>query len=132
MTAKEELRQIAILKYEIQSLEDQLVEIDTRLTHITPVLSDMPHGASTGDKMVDGISKVIEIKTSIQKRINVLCEISHECTRRISTMENCTYRTILIDRYVNGRSLEWIADKLHYSYYHACKLHGWLWPNTIR
>ena len=125
MTAKDQLRQIQLIKYEIQALEDDLLEIDTKLTRITPVLSDMPGGHGNNDKMVDGISDLIEVKKALQGRINALCRVRRECEVIISRMENTTYRTILHERYFNGRSLEYIADTLHYSYYHACKLHGW-------
>ena len=125
MSPKQELSNIKKIRYEIKALEDSITEIETRLTRISPVLSDMPMGGSGADKMTDGVASMIELKEKLGKKI---CEYNKHITKvteRILQMEDSTYRAILYRYYVLGDNFEKVAVAMNYSYVHICRLHGY-------
>lgn len=125
MSPKRELGNIKKIRYEIKALEDAITEIETRLTRISPVLSDMPMGGSGADKMTDGVASMIEMKEKLSRKI---CEYNLQITRlteSILKMKDSTYRTILYRVYVLNDSLEKVAVELNFSYRHVCRLHGY-------
>ena len=125
MTGKEELRQVRDIAREIQSLEDSLLEIETRITRISPILSDMPKGGgSDPDKMASGVIHLIETKKQRQKAINNLTVIQKKYEDIVRNLTISIYRTILFDHYFENKSLQQIADENCYSYRHICRLHG--------
>lgn len=125
MTGKEELRQIRDISKEIQSLEDSLLEIETRITHMTPILSDMPKGGGGDpDKMASGVIHLIEVKKQRQQAINNLSVIQKRYESIVRSLTISIYRTILFDHYFGFKSLQQISDETCYSYRHICRLHG--------
>ena len=125
MGPRKELSNIKKIRYEIKALEDAVTEIETRLTRISPVLSDMPMGGSGADKMTDGVASMIELKEKLGKKI---CEYNLCITRvteLILRVDDSLYRTILYRMYVLNDSLERVAVELNFSYRHVCRLHGY-------
>ena len=124
MTIKEYLGNIRKKDIEILALEDAILETETRLTKVTQTLSDMPHATGDTDKMSNGISKLIELKDLLNRNIDAICEVKGIIIEEIQSLENPSYRTILMERYVNYKSFEEISVKMGYSYYHVCRMHG--------
>ena len=125
MSPKRELSNIKKIRYEIKALEDAITEIETRLTRISPVLSDMPMGGSGADKMTDGVASMIELKEKLSRKI---CEYNKhitEVTEKILQMDDPTYRTVLYRYYVLNDSLEKISVAINYSYHYTCRMHGY-------
>ena len=125
MSPKRELGNVKKIRYEIKALEDAITEIETRLTRISPVLSDMPMGGSGADKMTDGVASMIELKEKLSRKI---CEYNKhiaKVTDRILKMDEPTYRTLLYRYYILGDTLEKVAVAMNYSYIHICRLHGY-------
>ena len=65
LTTKEYLQSIRKKDYEILALEEAVLRQETLLTRVTPILSDMPRGGSDGDKMANGIARLVELKNKI-------------------------------------------------------------------
>ncbi len=125
MTSKEELRQIRDITIEIQSLEESLLELETRITRITPILSDMPSGSGAdSDKMATGVIHLIEMKKERADSINRLRSHQKKCEKIVLGLTSSIYRIILLDHYFDNKSLQEIADKTSYSYRHICRMHG--------
>lgn len=127
MTAKEELSQIRHIDQEIDFMCDQLLELETSLTRISPVLSDMPTCHDNNrDKIADGIVRIIELKSNINKRVDYLYDYKNRMTDIINQIENPAFRRILSIRYFKKEhnSFEEIATAIGYSYYPTIHMHG--------
>lgn len=124
-TAKEELKQIYELDKRIISIHDSIIETETKLTHITPILSDMPAHHGGTDKMTDGVARLIELKEELNLMIDKNCLRRSAIMKKIDRLENETYKTILTQRYINCKSFEEISIMYPYTYNHTCKLHGY-------
>ena len=125
LTTKEYLQSIRKKDYEILALEEAVLRQETLLTRVTPILSDMPRGGSDGDKMADGIAKLVELRDKINAKIDAICLEKSIVMSNINKIHDSSYRTILYERYINYRTFEEISTLLHYSYFHTCKLHGY-------
>lgn len=124
MTIKEYLFNVKKRDIEILAIKDMILETETMLTRISPILSDLPHVKGNNDKMGNGISRLIEFKEMLNKKIDTACEEKYKTIKEIESMENPSYRTILYERYINHKSFEEISIQMGYSYYHVCRLHG--------
>lgn len=124
MTGKEELRQIFRLDKRMVSLHDSIIELETKLTRISPVLSDMPRGGGDQDKISGGVAKLCELKQMLDDMLTESCIKRGEIIKKIELLENENYKTILRERYVNLKSFEQISVLFPYTYNHTLKLHG--------
>ena len=124
MTAKEYLTNISRMDEEIKLLEDEILETQTRLTHITPILSDMPTAHGGADKMINGIIKMVDLKTKLNAAVDRYVDNKNDALDIIGRIENQTYRLILIGRYCKKKSFELISTEINYSYFRTCRMHG--------
>lgn len=124
MTGKEELRQIFRLDKRMVSLHGSIIELETKLTRISPVLSDMPKGGGDQDKLSGGVAKLCELKQMLDDMLTESCFKRGEIIKKIELLENENYKTILRERYVNLKSFEQISVLFPYTYNHTLKLHG--------
>lgn len=124
MTGKELLKSIRSRRMELSALQDSVLEIETRLTRISPILSDMPKAAGSNDKMSDGISKLIEIKETLDRKIDETAGYELTAMEMIGKLEDPIYRTILYRMYILNESLQKVADNINYTYNYTCSLHG--------
>ena len=51
-------------------------------------------------------------------------KIKQEILKAVSAVDNSTYRALLIERYINFKTWEQIADYMNYSRMHVTRLHG--------
>ena len=78
-------------------------------------------GKSGGaESPVDSDNSQVENKQEIDELIRVKAEIEHT----ISAVADERLRLILIARYINCKTFEYIACEMHYSYKQICRLHG--------
>ena len=66
-------------------------------------------------------SKFADYSKAIDDRIDELYRIKQEILNAIYEVKNSTYRTLLIERYINFKTWEQIAVKINYDYYHVIK-----------
>ena len=124
MTAKEYLTNISRMDEEVKMLLEQVEEMETKLTHITPILSDMPTAHGGADKMINGIIKMVDLKTKLNAAVGRYVDHKNEALDIIDKIENQTYRLILIGRYCKKKSFELISTEINYSYFRTCRMHG--------
>ena len=124
MTAKEYLNNISRIDEEVKMLLEQVEEMETRLTHITPILSDMPTAHGGADKMINGIVKMVDLKTKLNAAVDRYVDHKNDALDIIGRIENQTYRLILIGRYCKKKSFELISTEINYSYFRTCRMHG--------
>ena len=65
-----------------------------------------------------------EYDSIINKRIDELIECKNEIIRAINSVENPTYRALLIAYYINCKTWEQVADDLNYDLRWVYRLHG--------
>ena len=124
MTAKEYLTNISRMDEEVKMLLEQVEEMETKLTHITPILSDMPTAHGGADKMINGIIKMVDLKTKLNAAVDRYVDHKNDALDIIGRIENQTYRLILIGRYCKKKSFELISTEINYSYFRTCRMHG--------
>ena len=69
-------------------------------------------------------TRFADYSKAIDERIDELYKIKQEILKAISGVDNSTYRTLLIERYINFKTWEEIAVYMNYSYMHITRLHG--------
>lgn len=123
MNARRFLYQIGSIEGEIQKLSDEIIKTESRLTRITPVLSDMPMGGGNNDKIGNGVIELIEWKDRLNRKVMQLMSIQHETLDVIEQINDDRYRTILTGHYFGKEPLTKMAYDMQYDYYYLCALH---------
>lgn len=94
---------------------NQIVEIKTKLTKTTTVLSDMPAGTPDNDKMAKNIARLLEL---ISEHIEIMQEEEENLiriTNKIKMVEQ-PYKNILELRFVEGMKVEEVSVELDKAY----------------
>ena len=110
-------------KYSQKWINEQLNRYEeqrTMVTNITQKLDGMPKAQNKPsyalESLIDQYDQLIEILTKDQEKQN-------DILKQLRLVEE-PYRTILTEKYINGKSLEEISVIVHYSYDRTCKMHG--------
>lgn len=124
MTAKEYLRSI---KYLDNSINAKLTELD-RLRHNAESIRGVSYD---GDKVQGGImdgmkivDKIIELNNIINAEIDKLVDLKAEAHAKIEKVCNEKFISLLTDIYINGYTLEQVAERMGKSYVTVCEWHG--------
>ena len=124
MTAKEYLRSI---KYLDNSINAKLTELD-RLRHNAESIRGVSYD---GDKVQGGITdsmrivdKIIELNNIINAEIDRLVDLKAEAHTKIEKVCNEKFISLLTDIYVNGYTLEQVAERMEKSYETIRGWHG--------
>lgn len=124
MTAKEWLNRGWKLNREI----DALLEEQRRALELATVTTSAPQEdkvqGGEGNRTADKFANYAAYAAEIDSRIDDLFQIKQEIDQAIEKVENTTYRTLLIERYINFKKWEQIAVDMDYSYVHIVRLHG--------
>ena len=124
MTAKEFLSQYRLSDLRIKAKLEQLEELRTQATHITPSYSEVACTPSASDKIGGLAAKITDLENEINADIDNLLNIRKEIVKAINTVEDSTLRTLLELRYINCKKWEQIAVEMDYTYQWICELHG--------
>lgn len=131
MTAKEYLRQYINAKNRFKSISDEMIEIRSEATRITPVISDMPSGSHVNDKIALSIEKLDECAKKLEEEAKRMQKAMDDVQNVINSISNPTYRQVLTYRYINGYTWEQIAVKMNYTYRNITRLHGKALRNVV-
>lgn len=123
--AKEFLRQYINAKKRFKSISDEMIEIRSAATRITPVISDMPSGSHVNDKIALSIERLDKCYDMLAKEAKRMHEAMESVRKAIDLVEDEKYRHLLEMRYINGYKWEQIAILMHHDYRYVLKLHGW-------
>ena len=113
MTAKEYLSRYHLINIRINQKIDQQRQLRELATNISPS-SGGGHSSGVSDKVGMAVAKI----ATLEQEINA--EIEHT----ISAVTDEQLKLILISRYINCKTFEYIACEMHYSYKQICRLHG--------
>lgn len=131
MTAKEYLRQYINAKNRFKSISDEMIEIRSEATRITPVISDMPSGSHVNDKIALSVEKLDECAKKLEEEAKRMRKAMDDVQNVINSISNPTYRQVLTYRYINGYTWEQIAVKMNYTYRNITRLHGKALRNVV-
>ena len=124
MTAKEYLRSIKYLDHAINAKQAELDRLKRDMCSIKGVTYD-------GDKVQGGISdsmkivdKIIELDNVINAEIDRLVDLKAEAHTKIEKVCNEKFISLLTDIYINGFTLEQVAERMGKSYETIKGWHG--------
>ena len=124
MTAKEYLRSIKYLDSAINAKQAELDRLKRDMCSISGVTYD-------GDKVQGGITdsmkivdKIIELNNVINAEIDRLVDLKADAHNKIENVFNNKVISLLTDIYINGYTLEQVAEKADKTYMTICRWHG--------
>ena len=123
MTAKEELLQYKYAREKVEETLEEYQKYKDRAEKMTSIISDMPRGTSSSDKVADNAVKMADLSAEYEKRWLEAENKKLEIEKNIDLVEE-PYRTILYMKYVQEKKLEEIAYKLNANYTYICEQHG--------
>ena len=123
MTAKEELLQYKYAREKVDETLEEYQKYKDRAEKMTSIISDMPRGTSSSDKVADNAVKMADLSAEYEKRWLEAENKKLEIEKNIDLVEE-PYRTILYMKYVQEKKLEEIAYKLNANYTYICEQHG--------
>lgn len=124
MTAKEYLNQARVLDMLINTKQSELYSLKLMATSISsPVISEKVQSGGENNTMRI-IDKIVDLQNEINLEIDKLVTLKSEIREKIGNVYNQKFITLLTDKYINGFTLEQIAERMDISYTTICKLHG--------
>lgn len=111
MTVKE-MSQLYHLNREIEQLEKQLEELECLAEGTTQVITGMPHGGGTSDKVGRYAVRIADLQSMIDNRKARCWDELRRLNAYIDDVEDSLTRQILTLRYVNGLSWQQVADNV--------------------
>ena len=125
MTPKEYLNQYRDAVRRASAAQDHLAELRAIAERITPNYSAEGGGThQSGDKLGAAVARIIDAEARVDAEIELLIATEREIEHTIDAIENKTLRTLLYERYINGKSFEKIAVDMNYSWRQTIRLHG--------
>ena len=125
MKAKEYLRQIKKNEEQIRQLENQLESVKLSMEEVSSVAADRVRTKSAkADPVVNQIVKLNAIAEDVIKRKVKYEAAKDRMIREIHSLSDATYVAILSMRYIEGRTIQEIADALNYSVDRIKHKHG--------
>ncbi len=91
---------------------------------VTSTLSPVPGGGESGSPIERPMDKVDELEKEINREIDELVKIREEIEAVLGQLEDRNLRDLMKYRYIDGLTWEQVAEKMHYSWRHTCRLHG--------
>lgn len=124
MTAKEYLQQARSLDMLINAKQDELHALRLTATSVSsPMLGDKVKSGSNNNAM-QIVDKIIALQELINSEIDRLVDLKAEMHEKISRVYNPQLVALLTDKYINGFTLEQIAERMDRSYETIKGWHG--------
>ena len=115
MDPKEYLQQVQWLNLRINSQmkeREELMEMATSLS--SPILGEKVTSSPTGDAgFQKSLDKVWELDEKINEEIDLLVNLRMQVHRVIGHLKNYNYQLVLRYLYINGYSIDEIAEKMN-------------------
>lgn len=120
-----EMSQLYYLNREIDQLKRQLEELECLAEGATQVITGMPHGGGTSDKVGRYAVRIADLRSMIDNRKARCWDELRRLNAYIDSVEDSLTRQVLTLRYVNGLGWQQVADSVgggntEYSVKHIC------------
>lgn len=123
MTAKEYLQQYREAVLRAKAAMDHRDEMRAMAERITPNYSGGGGGHQTGDRLGAAVARIVDAEARVDAEIELMTATAREVEATISAVQE-PYRTLLYERYINGKTWEQIAVIMCYSYRQITRMHG--------
>lgn len=124
------LRQYAYLKLRRDDLRDELRQIRENATRATSrMTAERVSGTSARDSMANAAVKAVGVEKRLETTIRNLEEALNMRVWLIEQMKDEREKTLLIERYISGRSWEEIQHRMFVSKATMHRIHGFALQN---
>ena len=120
---KEELQEYHWLMQNVDRLEEQLFELETKATRMTSRISDEPRCGSGPDKISDLVSNIIELKDRINSELGRAYATASRIEMAIETLSE-KEKHLIRSRYLDRKSWEVICVEMSYVWSHVHRIHA--------
>lgn len=125
MQAKIYLSEIRKLDRKITNRQIELDALESLVTQITPMIKEINvQSNSSQDRLGETMVKIIDLKNEINNKIDAYVDKKLEAIRLINQLEDDISINVLIQRYINYKSWNEIAESLNYTRQGIIKKHG--------
>lgn len=124
LTAKEYLSQVRTIDIEINTKLHEIEELKQRSLCVQSGTVSERVQCSNDNSANKIIDKIIDLESLINREIDKLVDLKAEIHSRIMQLNDSRYRILLIEHYINGRTLEHIAESMKCSDRHVRRLHA--------
>lgn len=123
--AKAYLRRVRDAERELKRLEEEYEQAKADILHLKAIQYDANKvtGGKIGD-LSDAIAAIEGYMERLNEQWGKLEALREEAKARIEQIEDGRYRDVLVRRYLQGQSWEWIAVGMDYEFRYTLKLHG--------
>lgn len=122
---KEYLNEVRHIDQEISAKEEWKQKMWGRLTSVgSSKLKEINVQESQRQTIEDRIIKYVEYTNELDELVDNLVDKKMTITREIEMLEERTYRTLLIERYINNKDWQEVADCLGYERKYTLRLHN--------
>ena len=124
LTTKEELSQYKFILKRVNETLQEYEEYKLRAEKMTAIISDNPsHSNKVSDKVGDNASKMADLEKEYQNKWLDAERMRLDLVDNINKIDE-PYRTLLMARYIQDKTLEQISVDMNYSYEYIRHLHG--------
>jgi len=120
---KEWLNRARAIDKELSALLDARDMAMTRCLSVTSRPQEIKISEQTESRRETSRIAYLRLQELIDSKIDELCNIKREILEAIQAMLDGVCRTLLIERYINCKTLEQVAETVNYSYMQICRLH---------
>ena len=123
--AKAYLWRVRDAERELKRLEEEYEQAKSDILHLKAMEYDKDRVSNSriGD-LSDAIAALEGYAERIAKQWDKLIALREDAKARIEQIEDGRYRDVLVRRYLQGQSWEWIAAGMGYEFRYMLKLHG--------
>ena len=119
------LKRYINLDREIDRKLEEIARLRSKLTRITQVLTAEPRGGgSIYGKTEEILAKIVDLEKEIDADVDRLVAIRDGIKTIIEAVEDDRERLLLQYRYLDGKTFEWIAAQMNYSWRQIHRLHS--------
>ena len=122
MTTKEFLQLYAATEEKLSELSERLLRLRSKAEKVTPTYEEKigaSNPTSNGDKIPSIVEKIMEEEERTADYIKEIAETRKDIESAIYAVTDSKLCTLLMMRYLNGRTFEQISVLMHYSYLHV-------------
>lgn len=116
MTAKEYMQQYGQAMRRTRAISDHLAELRALCEQLR---TEDGHRVA----LDAAVANLVDTERKTAAEVTRLCKLETEIACTIDRLPE-PYRTLLFERYINGKTWEQIAVDMHYSYRGVTKMHG--------
>lgn len=118
------LKRYILLDREINRKLEEVSRWRVKLTRVTAIYTAEPKGGGSIRPREEAIiAKIVDLEQEINASIDRLIDIRQEIGRVIESVEDDKKRVLLQYRYLDGRTFEWIAANMDFSWRWVHALH---------